>query len=118
MSGMKIYTGVGDFGKTSLFSGEKVPKSYERVDAYGDVDELNSVLGVLVADLPMEASLPAREIQEIQSILFHVGAWLATTPDSPALTALKEISDEQIRHLERAIDRMQEKMPELRGFIP
>jgi cob(I)alamin adenosyltransferase len=43
-----IYTGTGDRGMTSLFSGERVPKSFERVDAYGDVDELNAVLGVLV----------------------------------------------------------------------
>jgi cob(I)alamin adenosyltransferase len=49
---MKIYTGSGDRGMTSLFSGERVKKSYERVEAYGDVDELNSVLGALAATLP------------------------------------------------------------------
>jgi cob(I)alamin adenosyltransferase len=48
---IKLYTGTGDRGKTSLFSGERVPKSFERVEAYGDVDELNSVLGALGAVL-------------------------------------------------------------------
>jgi cob(I)alamin adenosyltransferase len=48
---MKIYTGSGDRGMTSLFSGERVNKSYERVEAYGDVDELNSVLGALAKRL-------------------------------------------------------------------
>jgi cob(I)alamin adenosyltransferase len=49
---MKIYTGSGDRGMTSLFSGERVKKSCERVEAYGDLDELNSVLGALAATLP------------------------------------------------------------------
>jgi len=48
---MKIYTGTGDRGKTSLFSGERVSKSDGRIDAYGDVDELNSLLGALIAGL-------------------------------------------------------------------
>ena len=53
---MKIYTGSGDRGKTSLFSGERVSKSDQRVEAYGDVDELNSVLGGLVASLSSGAA--------------------------------------------------------------
>ena len=52
---MKIYTGSGDRGKTSLFSGERLSKSDLRVEAYGDVDELNSFLGGLVAALPPSA---------------------------------------------------------------
>lgn len=49
---MKVYTGGGDRGKTSLFSGERVPKNHGRIEAYGDVDELNSLIGTLIAALP------------------------------------------------------------------
>ena len=77
---IKIYTGTGDHGKTSLFSGERVSKAHKRLEACGDVDELNAVLGALGASLSDEDPNVAREIQEIQSTLFHVGACLATTP--------------------------------------
>ena len=49
---MKIYTGTGDRGKTSLFSGERVFKASDRIEAYGDLDELNSIIGALIASLP------------------------------------------------------------------
>ena len=86
---MKIYSGGGDRGRTSLFSGERVLKSHLRIEATGDVDELNSVLGVLIAVLPNEDSGSMEEIRQIQSDLFHLGAWLATTPGSPSMPALK-----------------------------
>ena len=54
---MKIYAGNGDQGKTSLFSGERVAKHHEQVEAYGDVDELSSALGVVVAVLPESSTL-------------------------------------------------------------
>ena len=114
---MKIYTGSGDRGMTSLFSGERVKKSYERVEAYGDVDELNSVLGALAAALSDDSSGIGDEIRRIQSDLFHVGAWLATTPDSPSLSVIEKISAKNIQYLESAIDRMQEQLPTLQGFI-
>jgi cob(I)alamin adenosyltransferase len=114
---MKIYTGSGDRGMTSLFSGERVKKSYERVEAYGDVDELNSVLGALAAALPGNQGLMVKDIQRIQSDLFHLGAWLATTPDSPSLSKIKKISDANIKYLESAIDRIQESLPPLQEFI-
>jgi cob(I)alamin adenosyltransferase len=113
----RIYTGTGDRGRTSLFSGERVPKNFKRVEAYGDVDELNSILGILAGILPEDISELGEEIQQIQSNLLHVGAWLATTPESPSSAALTEISDEQINRLEAAIDRMEEKLPTLRSFI-
>ena len=113
----RIYTGTGDRGRTSLFSGERVPKSFERVEAYGDVDELNSILGILAGVLPEEISELGEEIQQFQSDLLHVGAWLATTPGSPFSTALIEIGDKQISRLEEAMDRMEENLPTLRSFI-
>ena len=57
----------GDRGKTSLFSGERLSKDHDRVEAYGDVDELNSVLGALVALLPKEKTELIEEIQRIQT---------------------------------------------------
>lgn len=113
----RIYTGTGDRGKTSLFSGERVPKSLERVEAYGDVDELNSILGILASTLPEDILEFREEIQRIQSELLHIGAWLATTPDSPFSAELMEIGDEHIIRLEKAIDRMEEGLPTLRSFI-
>jgi cob(I)alamin adenosyltransferase len=114
---MRIYTGSGDRGMTSLFSGERVKKSYERVEAYGDVDELNSVLGALAAALPGDQDSTVNEIQGIQSDLFLLGAWLATTPDSPTLSKIQKISSARIKYLESAIDRIQEDLPPLHAFI-
>jgi cob(I)alamin adenosyltransferase len=79
---MKIYTGSGDRGKTSLFSGERVAKNNVRTEAYGEVDELNSCLGALTAAME-ESHESVSEIRRIQSDLFHIGACLATTPWSP-----------------------------------
>ena len=113
---MKIYTGTGDKGITSLFSGERVLKDNTRVDAYGDIDELNSVLGALAAYLSDEEAL-IEELQQIQSTLLQLSAWLATRPDSALLESLEEIDDEQITFLEDAIDRLQKGLPVLKGFI-
>ena len=67
---MKIYTGTGDRGKTSLFSGERVSKTSDRIEAYGDMDELNSIIGALIASLGPENSKVVEELQRIQSDLF------------------------------------------------
>jgi len=114
---MKLYTGTGDRGMTSLFSGERVLKQHSRVEAYGDVDELNCVLGALASILAGKNSELVEEIQRIQSDLFHIGAWLATEADSPSKKVLEEIKSDKRQTLERAIDRMHEKLPELRDFI-
>jgi len=114
---MKIYTGAGDRGQTSLFSGERVSKSHMRVDACGDVDELNSTLGALVAALPESLSELAAELRRIQSTLFVVGAWLATTPNSPAIATLAPITPAHSKQLEAAMDRMDTELPELASFI-
>ena len=114
---MKIYTGSGDEGMTSLLSGERLIKSHERIEAYGDVDELNSVLGVLKSTLPKKNSKLMKEIQQIQSDLFHVGAWLATSRGAPDLATLKKITKKRIKFLETAIDRMSNKLPTLKDFI-
>ena len=114
---MKIYTGTGDRGKTSLFSGERESKASERIEAYGDLDELNSIIGALAANLPPEHTDLVDELESIQSDLFDISALLATTPDSPSMNQLKSFSREQFDVLEKAIDARQKALPELKGFI-
>lgn len=114
---MRIYTGGGDRGKTSLFSGERVSKDHVRIEAYGDVDELNSFLGAIAGTLPPGAIGLREEIGRLQSDLFVAGAWLATTPESPAMASLQPFGEEPAERLERAIDRLSEELPELKSFI-
>ena len=113
---MKIYTGSGDRGKTSLFSGERVAKNNLRTEAYGDLDELNSCLGALTAVME-DSHESVAEIRHIQSDLFHIGALLATTPGSPSAAALEPFDEQKSRYLETAIDRMEQHLPPLKGFI-
>ena len=114
---MKIYTGTGDRGKTSLFSGERVSKASERIEAYGDLDELNSIIGALIATLPPEHTDLVDELQHIQADLFDLSALLATTADSPSMNQLKSYSRERFDVLEKAIDARQKVLTELKGFI-
>jgi cob(I)alamin adenosyltransferase len=114
---MKIYTGGGDRGKTSLFSGERVRKDHSRIQAYGDADELNSILGALIAALPEKQQDIINELQCIQSDIFHLSSWLATTPGSPAENALEGFRVEKITFLENAIDRIEKNLPVLKNFI-
>ncbi|MEX0678058.1 MAG: cob(I)yrinic acid a,c-diamide adenosyltransferase [Pirellulales bacterium] len=110
---MKIYTKTGDKGETGLFGGPRVSKDAPRIEAYGTVDELNSVLGVVRAQLPpgeVDALLA-----QIQNDLFALGAQLAT-PDPPThQTAL--VGSPQIAALERALDRFEERLEPLREFV-
>ncbi len=107
---MKIYTRTGDKGKTSLFGGKRVYKFETRVDTYGTVDELNSIIGVAVAEL--KKGKVKEELERIQHDLLVIGASLAN-PSPQANTRLqKRVSD-----LERVIDEMTEKLPRLKNFI-
>ena len=114
---MKIYTGTGDRGKTSLFSGERVEKSHLRIEICGDIDELNSVLGALAATVRKDREDTIKEIQYIQSCLLQIGAWLSTTPGSPVRSDIQKTTESQIEFLENAIDHMEEALPELKDFI-
>ncbi len=114
---MKAYTGRGDQGKTSFYSGERVPKSHPRVEAYGDTDELNSILGALIPALPENKGDLKARIEHIQSLLFVAGAWLATTPDSPEFGTVDSIPEFETKTLEQAIDSMDNELPRLREFL-
>ncbi len=114
---MKVYTGGGDRGRTSLFSGERISKTHDRVAAYGELDELSAILGALTAALEGRAPQVLKEVQDIQYVLFDIGALLATTPESPSFAALKKIDEETIAALERRIDRLDAELPPLKSFI-
>ncbi|MEE4270754.1 MAG: cob(I)yrinic acid a,c-diamide adenosyltransferase [Thermoanaerobaculales bacterium] len=108
---MKIYTKTGDGGETSLYSGGRVGKDSPRIEAYGTVDELNSVLGVLLAeDVPDEA---ADRLREVQSDLFSMGSVLADPKGKLDFDGGALATD----GLEAWIDAMEEELPELRSFI-
>jgi cob(I)alamin adenosyltransferase len=94
-----------------------VSKSDKRVEACGAVDELNAVLGVLISLLPKEAAILLEDMDRIQPDLFHIGAILATTLDSPTFASIEGIDEKEIKFLERAIDRMEEELVPLRAFI-
>lgn len=114
---MRIYTRTGDRGETHLFGGERVPKDHPRVEAYGTVDELNSILGLVRARLP-DGELQAL-IARVQNTLFRIGAELATArPDDPRLTAhVPRVASEQVAELEQWIDRLDAELAPLRTFI-
>ncbi len=115
---MKIYTGSGDKGNTSLFSGERISKAEPRIDAYGDLDELNAVMGLFIARLPATGDdALKKELVAIQADLMDVGAVLATTPDSPMRESLHGLAPNAATGLERAIDRMSAVLPPLQSFI-
>ena len=114
---MKLYTGKGDRGITSLWGGKRVSKDHERVHAYGDVDELNAHLGVLKAALPPQCLELTEELNTIQQDLFVLGGWLATPPQAELPTAVPQLTEVNVRRIESWIDEKQACLPMLKGFI-
>lgn len=114
---MKIYTKTGDAGDTGLFGGGRVPKNHPRVEAYGDVDELNSSIGFARAIEKMprvdDVLLP------VQRDLHAIGALLATPNREKMAQHLEKarIDDDRIRELEQAIDAGDDELEPLRAFI-
>ncbi len=113
---MTLYTGTGDRGETALFDGSRVSKADARVAAYGEVDELNATLGVVVAT-GLDADL-AEMVIEIQRDLFAFGARLADPSARIAERVTKAtVSDADVRKLERWIDDLDAGLPPLRRFV-
>ncbi|WP_421829917.1 cob(I)yrinic acid a,c-diamide adenosyltransferase [Larkinella sp.] len=112
---MKIYTKTGDQGQTSLIGGRRVSKAHHRIDAYGTVDELNSVVG-LVRDQPVNENRKEL-LKEIQDRLFTIGSELATDPEKTLKKPLPVILDSDVTLLEKAMDEMDAELPELRAFV-
>jgi cob(I)alamin adenosyltransferase len=114
---MKIYTRTGDQGETGLFGGGRVKKSDPRVAAYGDVDELNSAIGVARAT-PPEAFFD-EVLTAIQRDLFSLGGHLATPDPDKVRKALEkaELDEGRIAAFERAIDVADAELTPLRAFV-
>lgn len=113
---MKIYTKTGDAGETSLFDNTRVSKADPRVDAYGEVDEVNACLGAALA-LGVGDDVTA-VLTTVQKDLFAVGARLADPSSRIAERVSKAaVTAGQIELLERTIDRLETELPPLRRFI-
>lgn len=118
----KVYTRTGDKGETSLAGGRRVPKDHPRIEAYGTVDELNAVVGVVRAHLKKAkgGGKPARrldaELDRIQNRLLDVGAILATLPGD-RFKNMPEIASEEILHLEELMDDCQKNLKPLEEFL-
>lgn len=116
---MPIYTRKGDKGETSLWGGTRVLKSSLRVDTYGTVDELDSLIGVVVSKIQKSKVKSKKyklkfksELEQIQHDLLLIGSTLANLNAKP----LEQLSS-RVDHFEKFIDEMTIKMPELRNFI-
>jgi cob(I)alamin adenosyltransferase len=112
---MKIYTKTGDGGDTGLFGGARVSKASPRVDAYGELDELNSVLGLVLSE-PFDEQVGAL-LTSVQSRLFDLGAELATAPDSKVALGIPLIGESEVELLEQAIDRAESELSPLKTFV-
>ncbi|MDE0734379.1 MAG: cob(I)yrinic acid a,c-diamide adenosyltransferase [Pirellulaceae bacterium] len=110
---MKIYTRTGDTGDTGLFGGPRVRKDHARIEAYGTIDELNAVLGMVRSqELTPELSTL---LETFQNDLFTLGAELAT-PD-PGQHEMPRVAENDVARLENKIDHFEALLPPLKQFI-
>ena len=114
---MKIYTKTGDAGETGLFGGGRVAKDHSRVQAYGDVDELNSSIGVARATQPVH--FVDEILEAIQRDLFALGGHLATPDPERVRQALEkaELTADRVADFERTIDSADQELPPLKAFV-
>ncbi|MEO1256232.1 MAG: cob(I)yrinic acid a,c-diamide adenosyltransferase [Bacteroidota bacterium] len=111
----KLYTKTGDKGKTSLLGGKKISKADLRIEAYGNVDELNSFIGHLKDHANVENRLK-QQLYWIQEHLFSLGSILATEPDFTGFE-LPKITKTEVDQLEVWIDKFDQEVPPLKNFI-
>lgn len=114
----KIYTRTGDKGTTSLIYGERVAKTDPRVEAYGTIDEANSMIGIAVSLLEQvtfdEKKKITEQLHQVQTLLYHVGSELST----PAGKKVPwELQENHVKELEKWIDELDELLPPLKNFI-
>ncbi len=111
----KIYTKTGDDGTTGLVGGTRVKKYDPRLEAYGTIDELNAVVGVIRScKIPDDVSTL---LVEIQNKLFNIGSRLASDAKGQRITEKLAITENHIAYIEKAIDEMEKDLPKLRQFI-
>lgn len=115
---MPIYTRTGDKGKTSLFGGKRVLKSHQRVETYGTIDELNSMIGLAISEIEdlrvkiNESKKVREQLEKIQHELFDIGSALSTPYPIPVIGLEK-----RPKEIEKFIDDLTEKLPEITAFI-
>src|SRR4030042_5748511 len=117
---VKIYTKTGDVGTTSLFGGKRIEKNSTRIEAYGNVDELNSQIGTIIAENPPSDIL--KKLLRIQKELFVLGSDLATplefeSKNKSQKVKVPRVTKAYVTRLEKEIDSWSEKLPKLRNFI-
>ena len=117
----KVYTRTGDSGKTGLVGGKRLPKDHPRIEAFGSVDELNSVIGIALSYLAQKEVSKRREkmesiLEAIQQKLFDTGSELATLPGDEYEGQIN-IKAEDSEWLEEIIDAMNEELQPLKSFI-
>ena len=112
---LKIYTKTGDLGNTSLIGGTKISKANIRIETYGTIDELNSYIGLVGDHCKDEHS--KNILKEIQDRLFTIGSSLACDPEKEIKMSIPDLKETDIELLEKEIDTMNEKLPEMKHFI-
>jgi cob(I)alamin adenosyltransferase len=119
---IRIYTKTGDKGETSLLGGTRLPKHHIRIEAYGNVDELNSFVG-MIRDQLLDETIKKQTgthieniLIEIQDRLFTLGSHLAADPKKNKMK-LPELKEEDITLLEKEIDSMEESLPPMKSFV-
>jgi len=115
----KVYTKTGDDGKTSLVGGQKVSKSNVRIHAYGEIDELNSVIGLCIEELKLldkNFNSLIKSLIRIQNDLFNLGTILATMPDDMT-DKMPKITSDDIQVLENEIDKVNKDLSVLHSFV-
>lgn len=112
---MKIYTRKGDDGTTGLLGGVRVAKHHARIEAYGNVDELNSYIGIL-RDL-LEGTHHVDLLLVIQDRLFTIGSHLAVDPSHAGKMQLPSLQTSDVQTLESAMDKLDEVLPPMKNFV-
>ena len=114
---MKIYTRTGDKGKTRIIGNDVLYKSAQRIDSYGTVDELNSLVGVVIANLSEKTEVLKDELLEIQQLLFGCGTDLAVSPTDKKHEFIFKADNGSVDWLEKKIDDYSAKVPVTKKFI-
>ncbi len=115
----KVYTKTGDKGQTGLVSGKRVLKSDQRIDLYGDLDDLNSRIGMSVSYLELDPKLKYLNVflHTLQSAIFDLGSNLACEVENRAQFKLPQLTNSLIGDIEMAIDSMEKDLAPLKNFI-
>lgn len=119
MKKAKIYTRTGDKGETALVSGNRISKASPRIDLYGELDELNSRVGVACSMIEGQEKLKSdlEFLFTLQSAIFDLGSHLACEPEYREKYQLPNLTEELIQNMETEIDRLDHTLPALKNFI-